>query len=205
MNLYSSIIRIAATLVVLIFSTTVFAGEAMNQLRGPIEQVIEILKDPNYKAPDKKQEQREKIFAITNQAFDFIEMSKRSLGKNWRTFTPEQRKNFTDVFADHLNNTYMDKVQNQYQDETVEFIDEEKLGDDKAVVKSFIKRRSVNVPVDYSMILVDKRWRVYDVNIEGVSLIKNYRSQFDELLAKETPEQVIERLRKKTDIQDLKN
>lgn len=196
---------VLALCLVLTVTAVSMADQALDQLKGPIEEVVAILKDPQYKAPDKKQAQREKIFAITNKAFDFIEMTKRSLGMNWRNMTPQQRKNFTEVFADHLNNTYMDKVQNQYQDETVEFTGEERVADDKVIVKSIIKRRDVNIPVDYSMILVDNSWRVYDVNIEGVSLIKNYRSQFDELLTKETPEQVIERLKKKADIQDLKN
>ncbi|MFZ3044740.1 MAG: ABC transporter substrate-binding protein, partial [Desulfatirhabdiaceae bacterium] len=80
------------------------------------------------------------------------------------------------------------------------FLSEEKVSDDKALVKSIIKRRTVNVPVDYSVLLSKNVWRVYDVNIQGVSLIKNYRTQFDEILTNETPDQLIDRLRKKTEL-----
>lgn len=194
----SRITAIALMMMIVLGSAPVRAEGPMNSLRKPIEDITKILQSSKPQTVDEKQAQRDQIFVITRQIFDFVEMGKRSLARNWKNFTPEQRKNFSDVFADHLNNTYMDKVQSEYQDETVEFLSEEKVSDDKALVKSIIKRRTVNVPVDYSVLLSNNVWRVYDVNIEGVSLIKNYRTQFDEILAKETPDQLIDRLRKKT-------
>jgi phospholipid transport system substrate-binding protein len=195
----SRITAIALMMMMIVMgSAPVRAEGPMNSLRKPIEDITKILQSSKPQTVDEKQAQRDKIFVITRQIFDFVEMGKRSLARNWKNFTPEQRKNFSDVFADHLNNTYMDKIQSEYQDETVEFLSEEKVSDDKALVKSIIKRRTVNVPVDYSVLLSNNVWRVYDVNIEGVSLIKNYRTQFDEILSKETPDQLIDRLRKKT-------
>ncbi len=185
----------------LLWAAPCLALGPMDSLRKPLEDITALLKNSQTLTADEKVTQREKIFAITRVTFDFVEMSKRSLARNWRNFTPQQRKDFSDVFADHLNNTYMDKIQAEYQDETVEFLSEEMVSGDKAMVRTIIKRRTVNVPVDYSVLLSDKTWRVYDVNIEGVSLIKNYRTQFDEILAKETPDQLIDRLRKKIGIQ----
>lgn len=185
----------------LLWAAPCLALGPMDSLRKPLEDITALLKNSQTLTADEKVTQREKIFAITRVTFDFVEMSKRSLARNWRNFTPQQRKDFSDVFADHLNNTYMDKIQAEYQDETVEFLSEEMVSGDKAMVRTIIKRRTVNVPVDYSVLLSDKAWRVYDVNIEGVSLIKNYRTQFDEILAKETPDQLIDRLRKKIGIQ----
>ena len=176
------------------------AASPLESLKIPIENVLGLLKDPKYKNPDQRQQQRDKILTITRQLFDFTEMSKRALARNWKSFSPQEQLQFADVFADHLSNSYMDKIQGEYKDETIVFLNEETVADGKALVKTKIQRKSGDISVDYSMLLVDNQWRVYDVNIEGVSLIKNYRTQFDQILVKESPAQLIERLKKKVDI-----
>ena len=172
----------------------------MEALKIPIETVLSLLKDPKYKDPDQRQQQRDKIFAITRQLFDYTEMSKRTLARNWKSFSPQEQLQFVDVFADHLSNSYMDKIQGEYKGETVVFLGQEMVADGKALVTTKVQRQSGDISVDYSMMLVDNQWRVYDVNIEGVSLIKNYRTQFDQILVKESPAQLIERLKKKVDV-----
>ena len=172
----------------------------MEALKIPIETVLSLLKDPKYKDPDQRQQQRDKIFAITRQLFDYTEMSKRTLARNWKSFSPQEQLQFVDVFADHLSNSYMDKIQGEYKGETVVFLGQEMVADGKALVKTKIQRQPSEISVDYSMLLVDNQWRVYDVNIEGVSLIKNYRTQFDQILVKESPAQLIERLKKKVEL-----
>jgi phospholipid transport system substrate-binding protein len=172
----------------------------MEALKIPIENVLSLLKDPKYKDPDQRQQQRDKIFAITRKLFDYTEMSKRTLARNWKSFSPEEQLQFVDVFADHLSNSYMDKIQGEYKGETVIFLGQEMVADGKALVTTKVQRQSGDISVDYSMMLVDNQWRVYDVNIEGVSLIKNYRTQFDQILVKESPTQLIERLKKKVDV-----
>ncbi len=169
-------------------------------MKIPVETVLGLLKDPKYKDPDQRQQQRDKIFAITRKLFDYTEMSKRALARNWKSFSPQEQLQFVDVFADHLSNSYMDKVQGEYKGETVVFLGQEMVADGKALVTTKVERQPSDISVDYSMLLVDNQWRVYDVNIEGVSLIKNYRSQFDQILVKETPAQLIERLKKKVDV-----
>jgi phospholipid transport system substrate-binding protein len=176
------------------------AVSPMEALKIPIENVLSLLKDPKYKDPDQRQPQRDKIFAITRKLFDYNEMSKRTLARNWKSFSPQEQLQFVDVFADHLSNSYMDKIQGEYKGETVVFLGQEMVADGKALVTTKVQRQSGDISVDYSMMLVDNQWRVYDVNIEGVSLIKNYRTQFDQILVKESPAQLIERLKKKVDV-----
>jgi len=172
----------------------------MEALKIPIETVLSLLKDPKYKDPDQRQQQRDKIFAITRKLFDYTEMSKRTLARNWKSFSPQEQLQFVDVFADHLSNSYMDKIQGEYKGETIVFLGQEMVADGKAMVTTKIQRQPSDISVDYSMLLVDNQWRVYDVNIEGVSLIKNYRTQFDQILVKESPAQLIERLKKKVEL-----
>jgi phospholipid transport system substrate-binding protein len=181
-------------------SSLAAAISPLDALQAPIEKVLELLNDPKFKDPVHRQHQRNKIFEITNKIFDFTEMSKRALARNWKSFSPQEQKQFVDVFSEHLNNTYMDKVQGEYKGETVMFLNQEMVSEGKATVTTKVQREPNAISVDYSMLMVDNHWRVYDVNVEGVSLIKNYRTQFDQILSKETPAQLIERLKKKNDI-----
>ncbi len=173
------------------------AGSPTEELKVQIESALELFKDPKYKNPDLRLHQREKILAITRQVFDFTEMSKRVLARYWKQFSPQEQKQFVDAFADLLGNTYMDKVEGEYKDETVVFLQEEIISEKKALVISKIQRQTKDIPMEYSMFLSDNKWKVYDVSIEGISLIKNYRTQFDQILAKDTPAQLIDRLQKK--------
>lgn len=195
----------AVVLVVLMSGWTELsaATSPMDALKSPVEEVIGLLKDPKYKDPAQRQQQRDKIMTITRQIFDFTEMSKRALARNWKAFSPQQQKEFVEAFTEHLSNTYMDKVQGEYRGESIVFLNQEIIGDGKALVETKVERQPNDISVDYSMLLVNNAWRVYDVNVEGVSLIKNYRSQFDQILTKETPDQLIERLKKKTEIKPV--
>jgi len=182
-------------------AVSVYAAESagpMVSVQGPIQQGIDLLRDPHYKDPSKREAQRDKIWEIIRQTFDFVEVSMRALAQDWKAFTPPQRKEFTEVFTDLLKNTYIDKIQSEFQNETIQFLGDEKVSDDKAVVKTkVIRNGKIEIPMDYSMRFRDGQWKVYDVAIEGVSLVKNYRTQFKDILAKETPAQLITRLKDK--------
>ena len=183
---------------------TVSAGEPIDVLKGPMDEALALLRDPQYKAddPGKKAEQRSKFWAIIEPVFDFKELSKRTLARNWKKFNATQQADFADVFSELLGNIYVDRIQGGFSDETVEFGDQF-LHDSRplAVVKTFIVSSRNRIPVDYSMVKKGEEWRVYDVKVEGVSLVKNYRSQFKEILAKETPDQLIDRLKQKVEEQ----
>jgi len=176
------------------------AEEPMDVLKAPMNDALALLRDPQYKTDDpaKKAEQREKFWAVVKPVFDFEELSKRTLARNWRKFNAAQKKAFTEVFSELLGNIYVDRIQGGYNDETIEFGDQIKHESRPlAIVKTVIVSARNRIPVDYSMIQKDGTWRVYDVKVEGVSLVKNYRSQFREMLSKESPDQLIERLKEK--------
>ena len=185
------------------FCMTSFAygmnSQPMDDLKGPIEQGIAILKDPLYTGLDKKEAQREKIWELVRQVFDFKAISMRALARSWKDFTKEQQEDFTNVFAELLKNTYIDKIQGEFHDEQIIFLDQDMLSDEKAQVKTKIMRGKVEIPMDYSMKFIDGKWRVYDVNIEGVSMVKNYRNQFKSVLSKDSPADLIERLKEKNE------
>ncbi len=171
----------------------------MEQVKIPIEKGIALLKDPQYTAPDKKELQREKIWEIVKEAFDFKLISMRALARSWRDFNPKQQEDFIAEFTELLRNTYIDKIQGEFHDEEIVFLNQDMISADKAVVKSKILRGKVEIPMDYSMHFHSDKWWIYDINIEGVSLVSNYRSQFKNILEKEKPEQLIQRLKEKNE------
>ena len=183
------------------------AGDPMDVLKAPMDEALAVLRDPQYDTDDpaKKADQRQKFWAIVEPVFDFEEVSKRTLARNWRNFNDSQQERFVAVFSDLLGNIYVDRIQGGYSDETIEF-DEQFIHDARplAVVKTFIVSERNRIPVDYSLIKKDGNWRVYDVKVEGISLIKNYRSQFKEILSRESPDELIERLKAKVAEQKAK-
>ena len=192
-----------AGLAILFLTLTTFEAAANSPtevLKGPLDQAIDILKDPKYQDadPSLKIEQRDKIWAIVDDAFDFEEVSRRALARNWKSFSADQQKEFAAVFSKMLGNIYVDRIQSGFSDQKVEFTDEI-LHDSKplAIVKTSIVSNQNKIPVDYSLKKKGDQWRVYDVKVEGVSLIKNYRTQFNDILRKESPDQLIERLKAK--------
>jgi phospholipid transport system substrate-binding protein len=171
----------------------------LEELKPPFDKVITILNDPKYKTDESlKSEQRDQIWKTVDVVFDFKEVSKRALARNWRKFSDSEKKKFTDVFGMFLGNTYMDKIQGEYHNEKIVYGDEKIVDDKWALVRTKIKREALEIPVDYKMKLINGHWKIYDVVVEGVSLVKNYRTQFNTILKKETPAQLIERLKKKS-------
>jgi phospholipid transport system substrate-binding protein len=128
--------------------------------------------------------------------FDFTELSRRTLGNNWKKLSPEQQKEFISLYTSLLEDTYANKIMT-YGDEKITFTKEVPLTEKTVEVQSTVMRRSAEIPIYYRVILQDGAWRVYDVVVEGVSLISNYRSQFKEILANKPPESLLESLRKK--------
>jgi phospholipid transport system substrate-binding protein len=130
--------------------------------------------------------------------FNFDEISRRAVARNWRDFSDAEKKQFTDVFAEFLGNTYIDKIQGEYHNEKIVYLSQDYYSDQYAEVKTQILRESVEIPVNYRLIKgQDGSWHVYDIIVEGVSLVKNYRTQFASILKKETPAQLIKRLNEK--------
>lgn len=202
MNAYRWAIRVVLAAALCIGSSAL-AGppDALEALRGPVDRGLALLRDPLYKDPKLKQEQRDKIWQIVREAFDFTEVAKRALARSWLDFTPAERKSFTELFAELLGNTYLDKIQGGFNNETVEYGNQESIDDTKTMVRTKILREQIQIPVDYMMIAKEGGWKVYDVNVEGISLVKNYRTQFAQILERQKPAQLIDRVKAKVDAQ----
>jgi phospholipid transport system substrate-binding protein len=193
--------RLLIVLLILIFlialPLNLYAATATDAVKGGVDKILTKLRDAEFKQKS-KEEQIEGIREIINGIFDWTELSKRTLGKNWKKFSPEQQKEFTDLFSTLLENVYADRLL-AYSDEKVVFEKETELKKGRVEVASHIRLADgKKVPLNYRMILKDGKWRVYDIVIEGVSMVKNYRSQFKKLLTNKKPDDLIETLKKKT-------
>ena len=198
------IILVSFFLFFFLFTSIGYGKQPMETLKQPIDNVLSILKDPQYKDTDKKSLQRDKIFETVRILFDFPTITKLSLGKYRKSFTPEQLKTLIDVFTKLLGKTYINKMLVEFKDEEVVYIAEDMLTKKKAIVKTSILRKKGKMMVDYRMHLHGGVWSVYDVKAEGVSLVKNYRTQFSQILFKEKPDFLIQKLQKKVEEQEAK-
>jgi phospholipid transport system substrate-binding protein len=172
------------------------AGTAGERLQQSINRLLEILKDPRLKDENNKNRRREKLKAIIYQRFDFNEMAKRSLGAEWRRRKPEEREEFVKLFADLLEQSYLDKVES-YNGEKVQFRKEREEGDYAEVDTKLIDSRGRDFSIDYRLHKVDGDWKVYDVVIEDVSLVNNYRAQFNRILSHASYAELINRMKQK--------
>lgn len=164
-------------------------------LQSSVDQILLILEKPEYKNPKTRDPLRKEVETRIRKIFDFSEFSARTVGRNWPNFTEDQKKRFDNAFADLLLATYLDKVEG-YNGEKIAYLSEvfSQKGD-RAEVKTIVTLADKKaVPVDYRMMLKNDHFVVYDVIIENVSLIKNYRSQFSEVLDKGSPDALIERV-----------
>ena len=138
------------------------------------------------------------ISAIINEVFDYEELSRRTLGREWRKFSPDQQKEFVTLFEKLLQGIYADRIL-AYTHEKIEFGKETELRKGQEEVESYIiTTDNKKVPLFYRMTNKSGQWRVYDVVIEGISMVKNYRGQFREILSKNKPEDLLQTLREKT-------
>ncbi len=189
---------VIAFVLCLIIPLSANAGGALDTVKSNADKVLDVLRDPSLKAESARKIKKNKIRAIAQKMFDFTELSKRTLAQNWSKFSPEQQKEFIDLYTSLLEDTYADKIM-AYTDEKIVFTNEVTLTEKTVEVRSTVLRKTSEVPINYRVILKDDGWRVYDVVIEGVSLINNYRTQFREILTNKPPATLLESIRKKVD------
>ena len=171
------------------------AGEPTDQVRGAIDRVLEILKKKDLQAKDKREERRTLLREEISKAFDFDEMAKRSLGPPWRQRTPEERKEYVMLFRQVLENSYLGKIE-AYKGEKIRYGKETVQEGRFATVETLIvTEKGQEFPLNYQMVKEPSGWRVYDVVIEQISLINNYRSQFGAILQKSSFQDLLARLR----------
>jgi phospholipid transport system substrate-binding protein len=183
--------------VLLILPLQVLADGAKATVEGQIGKILVKMKDPAFKELSKDAKLAE-IRKIINEVFDYKELSIRTLGREWKKFKPEQQTEFIDLFSKLLENVYADRIL-AYTHEKIEFGKETELKKGRVEVESYIiTMDNKKVPLFYRMTNKSGQWRAYDVVIEGVSMIKNYRGQFRQILSKKKPEDLLQTLREKT-------
>jgi phospholipid transport system substrate-binding protein len=183
-------------ILLLMFPLSVYSGVPLETVKGQITRVLNILRDPVLRGEAQRKIKEEKISAISEEMFDFTELSKRSLGQSWNKMTPEQQKEFIKLYKSLLKDVYTNKI-TSYTEEKIIFKREITLSEKTVEVETTILTKTSEAAINYRMIEKDGYWKVYDVVIEGVSLISNYRAQFREILANQTPEALLETLRKR--------
>jgi phospholipid transport system substrate-binding protein len=171
--------------------------QPLEALQQGIDASMKILKFPARKDPARKEIELQNLFEITRNIFDFEEFSRRVLASHWKEFTPGQRKEFVDVFSEFLGKFYLSKLQEKYNDEKVICLNQEIITTTRALIYIKVLLRSLEIPVKIRMIKRHETWKVYDLSVFGISAVMNYRAQFEMVLSKESPQQVIDRLKKK--------
>jgi phospholipid transport system substrate-binding protein len=187
---------ILSLLIVAIIPIRALAGVPLDTVKSNVNGLLDVLRDPKLQGEAGKKVKAAKIEAAADKLFDYVELSKRTLGLNWNKFSTDQRKEFVELYRTILKDAYVDKI-TSYTNEQVNFTKEVPLSENTVEVQSVIVSKGGETPIYYRVMKKGTDWKVYDVVIEGVSLISNYSTQFREILANNPPEKVIETLRKK--------
>jgi len=168
------------------------------QLKASTDRVLRILDDPAFKPEAKLVERRKAVRRIADEIFDFEEMAQRALGQHWRPLTAEQRKEFVPLFADLLDRAYMSTLE-RYSGEPIQYTAEQVEGDLAVVSTRILTKQGNDIPVAYRMLRHGDRWLIYDVSVEGVSLIANYRTQFNNVIRTSSYDELLKRMRTRID------
>ncbi|MCY4614202.1 MAG: ABC transporter substrate-binding protein [Nitrospira sp.] len=179
-----------------LLAAEVSPGSATEAMKGTIDQALEILSDESLKAPDRAQERVKILEDIIGKRFNYQEMGKRTLGKHWQQASEADREEFVHLFQRFLSKTYAGNVDG-YSGEQVEYLKERRKGD-FAEVQTAVTSDKSTLSIYYRMLKSSNGWQVYDVVLDGVSLVKNFRSQFGRIIEAESVEGLLEKLRIKT-------
>jgi phospholipid transport system substrate-binding protein len=173
------------------------AGEPLDLVKSSADRATAILKDPKLKSPDKKQERIERLKEAVNPIFDYEEMARRSLGAHWRRRTPAEQEEFAKLFRAFLEKVYSEKI-GLYDGERVVF-GRETFDQDYAQVESaVVNAKGEQLLVVYRLKRTDGKWKVYDAVVENISIVNNYRSQFERVISKSSYEELRKMLKEKT-------
>jgi len=171
------------------------AGAPTEQLRAQIDRVLKTLEDPELKKENRAKDRRGAVRKIANDIFDFSETARRSLGRHWQGRTPAEREEFVQLFTDLLERSYISKIET-YGGEKIAY-----LGDtieaDQAKVQTKLITKNGEIPIEYRMHKTGDRWLVYDVVIEGVSLVANYRTQFNKIIQTSSFQELVKKMKSK--------
>ena len=195
----SLILLTAAVLFALLFvAASAGAGMPTEQIKSTVEKAIVVLKDPGLKPPDKSKERRDQLRQILFDRFDFPEMAKRALGANWRRRTAQEQEEFVRLFTDVLERAYADIIES-YSDEKIIYLNERIDGGFADVGSKIVTGKGEEYSIYYKAHMVSNDWKVYDVIAENISLVNNYRSQFNRVISHSSYEELLRRLRDKSE------
>jgi phospholipid transport system substrate-binding protein len=189
-------VALACLLLVIFPAGQTRAGVVSEQLKEAVDRVVKLLDDPAFKGSDRTVERRAGVTKIAQEIFDFPEVARRSLARHWQPLTDKQRDEFTALFSDLLERSYVSKIE-VYSGEKITYASERIDGDTATVPTRIVTKSGAEVPIDYRMLKKGARWLVYDVNIEGVSLVSNYRTQFNKIIQTSSFNELIQKLKTK--------
>ena len=188
----------AITLLLAAFASTALAASPLEEVKATTEKVILLLKDPKLQGEEKKNERRQVVRTEMEKRFAWEESARACLGRHWLKRTPAEKAEFVKIFSEFLKDTYSDKVATYYGDLDKVDYQGEKIQEDYASVKLVLKTKAkLEHPLEYRMEKMSDDWKVFDVIIEGVSMVKNYRDQFDAIIAKSSYEGLIKEIKAK--------
>jgi phospholipid transport system substrate-binding protein len=177
------------------YTSTATAGAPTDQVRGTVQNIAAILKNPSLKTESRKNERRDQLRRAIFARFDFTEMAKRSLGAQWRKMSPQEQDEFTNVFTDLLERAYVDQIE-AYNDEKFTYV-KETIDDDFAEVQSRIVTSKAEYSLNYRLHKAGAEWKVYDVVVENISLVNNYRAQFSRVISNQSYEELVRKMKNK--------
>jgi len=193
----TGLVIVAAIVMIGLAADLTYAGEPTEAIRGTIDEVLRILGDKQLKEPSKANERRQLLETVVGERFDYQEMSRRSLGAPWNNLSDKEKDEFVSLFQTLLVNTYADKVES-YSGEGVHYVNERREKE-YAEVRTKVLTGKTEIPLDYRLLNKGSAWRVYDVVVDGVSLVSNYRGQFSKILRTSSYADLVDQLRKKSD------
>ena len=193
--------RRGLVLLLLVFGIALpgWAGEPTDQIKQTTDKILSFLTNPSLKGPSKTAEREKLIRQAIDERFAWEEMARRSLARYWDQRSDGEKKEFVRLYSDLLERTYMDKVEG-YSGEKVTY-EGESIDNGYAVVKvKIVTKKNTDIRVHYRLKRDGNKWLVYDVSIEGVSLVNNYRTQFNNIILKSSYENLVKRLRDRVEL-----
>jgi len=185
---------LAAMLLTLLVAKGAHAGQPTEQLKPAIDRVIKTLEDPALKGEAKTKERRQALHTIGDEVFDWTEMARRALGRHWQGRTEAERDEFVKLFRDLIERSYMSTVE-RHSGEKITYAGDSVDGDQAILRTKFTTKKGQEVPIDYRMIRRGDRWLVYDVAVENVGLVNNYRTQFNQVIQTSSYRELVKKMK----------
>ncbi|MBU0730458.1 MAG: ABC transporter substrate-binding protein [Proteobacteria bacterium] len=189
---------IMAVILLVLIPSALLAASPIDSVKVNVDEVLQILQDPALKGEEHKTAAKARIWAVVDRVFDFSALSQRTLGRNWNAISAEEKETFIRYYRLFLGQIYLDRVM-EFTGEKVEYVKEVMLSAENSEVQTKLISNTQEIEVDYRLLRFQDDWKVYDVVIEGVSMVQNYRSQFNQILARQSMKELLDILIEKVD------